>query len=194
MIRSSIVLLKRLDSIRKKNGMVFMCRYMKSMSLYIMKYIARDETPLSYNTYNINIKLTRSKLPVILPIYLRRNLRSNREWAIKWILSILNLYRVLPYEGKVNISTITLPSKGFINKELIRFIPLFFKLLPSFTFNWSWEPFLIQAKGSTSTHVFSNMLRKGKIVRGLELGNSTSGFLVSLTTLRLNPQDRKSVV
>lgn len=145
---------------------------MKTVSLYILHYLSRKDKKHSFihsHTFDIAVSLTKSGLPRILPRYFRDSIRSRNSLLIKYILTILNLYRVLPYPGKLKLSTITDPFSGKVLPEYILFIPIFFNLLPKIPFRWKWRPFIIKASGSITSDDFD--------------GNSTSGILLSLLSL-----------
>lgn len=76
-IRSTIILLIRLDKLRKKNGIAYVCKYMKALSLYTMKYISSDKSATFYS-YGLKVKLNKGGIPYIYPIYLRRLLRTKQ--------------------------------------------------------------------------------------------------------------------
>jgi hypothetical protein len=111
-------------------------------------------------------------------------------WAVKWVLTVLNLYRVLPYPGKVKLSTITDPWMGKIDKGFLSFIPIFFSLIDFKPFTFFWKPFVLSAKGAFSSNLISDKLEKktGKIVKRWTSGNSLSGFLTSIIFLSGNTQ------
>jgi hypothetical protein len=89
--------------------------------------------------------------------------------VIRWILTIFNLYRVLPYPGELKLKTITEPCKGPVrDKGYQAFMDSFWSLLPQVPFTWEWDPFKLSSKGAIT-------YRKG---------NSTSGFLYALLALR----------
>jgi hypothetical protein len=174
-----------------------------------MKYISKEQLPHTRSgTYDVKISLTKTGLPRILPTYFRENIKSGNKRVIKTVLTILNLYRVLPYKGKVGLKTITKPWKGSIPTGLIEFIPKFIKMLrigsgqPLGLPLFYWNPFPIMAKGSFSSKVASLITefkvsfkdingRKKKFRERIKYwdwkeGNSLSGFIPSLIYLHYN--------
>jgi hypothetical protein len=122
-----------------------------------MKFISGDNSPRNSSTYDIKISLTKSKLPRMIPIYLRTRIRQGDTSTIRIVLTILNLYRVLPYPGKVKLSTITDPFSGFISKEMTLFIPIFLSYLKLKPFEFKWNPFVIASSGAfTGIHSYDN--------------------------------------
>jgi len=167
---------------------------MKGVSMYIMQFISSDKKHKYIHscTYGMPISLTRSGIPRILPTYFRKEIRNGNVVIIKYILTILNLYRVLPYKGKVKLSTITDPFKGSIPVSLIKFIPLFLKELRLKPFQWEWKPFVLSSAGPIKLSVLGTYREKdpktGEIkTLFLSKGNSTAAFLPSLVSLYSSP-------
>lgn len=129
-IRSIFVLLVRLHRLSRHNGSAYACRYMKYSSLYVMKYVARDRSvPIHSGVYDLKVSLCTSGLPRLLPSYVRARVRSGDPVAVRWVLTVLSLYRVLPFPGSLKLTTITDPWTGSIPKDAIRFIPVFLRTL-----------------------------------------------------------------
>jgi hypothetical protein len=106
-VKSYYVLLNSLNKILKRNGLEYTCKYMKACSIYVMKYVAKDPNKLRTNSFDILISLTSSGIPRIIPSHFRSGLRKRNIYFIRSTLTVLNLYRVLNYRGKMNLSTIT---------------------------------------------------------------------------------------
>nr|UPW42129.1 MAG: putative RNA dependent RNA polymerase [Xinjiang mito-like virus 43] len=173
LVRSTWVLLRSLDAIRQKNGLSFAAQYMKACALYVMQYVGHGghQPFLHSTTYGPHVALSHSGLPRILPMWFRVGLRSRDPIVVKTVLSIFNLYRVIPYPGKLKLNSITDSWAGGLTSGIIGFIPIFWKLLPSKAkggFEWTWNPFPILARGATSP--------KG--------ANSNAGFFLALVALR----------
>lgn len=166
-IQSIYLFINRLNSLRKANGLKYTAQYLKACHILCMKAIASDRNAHSC-TFSPKVSLTKAGLPRIIPQYLRVLIRSNNKWSIKLVLTIFNLYRVLPFEGEVKLSTITKSSDFSIPQDMNLFIKEYWTLLKNPVFTWHFNPFSIKAKGS--------------IVVGK--GNSTSGIIPSLLALR----------
>jgi CII-binding regulator of phage lambda lysogenization HflD len=104
-----------------------MCRYMKACSLYIYHYLSCREKHkfITSTIYGVNVSLSHSGLPRILPSYFRSEIRARNPLIIRYVLTVMNLYRVLPYKGKVKLNTITDPFTGIIPRDLKQFIVVF---------------------------------------------------------------------
>lgn len=156
---------------RQKSGISFLALYLKASSTYVMQFIANPKRPkfITSVTYGPHVSLTRSGLPRIIPVSLRRAISNNDTIIIKVVLTILNLYRVLPYPGKVKLSTITDKWNGSLPQGILSFIPIFWQLISPKPFTFIWNPFAIKASGS--------------IINGKKT-SSFSGFLKALLFLR----------
>jgi hypothetical protein len=114
LIKAIMVLMRRLNDMRQKSSMKHVALYLKACHIYTMQFVAKgkDGSPnrlINSVCYGPHVSLTASGLPRILPSYLRSLLRDQDPKYIKLVLSIFNLYRVLPFQGKVKLSTITSP-------------------------------------------------------------------------------------
>nr|QIR30253.1 RNA-dependent RNA polymerase [Plasmopara viticola lesion associated mitovirus 30] len=167
-----------------------MCKYLKAISMYIMQYSSSSNkhSYIHSHTFGLAVSLTKSGIPRILPMYFRKSICSNDKIIIKYILTICNLYRVLPYQGKVKISTITDPFLGQIKTDMIGYIKIFWKILSPKPFVWLWNPFVLSSSGPFTLVVPGRFKTKdkktGKIkITNVSKGNSTSGFLTALAVL-----------
>lgn len=170
--KSNFVFLYRIIALGKKNGLGYTARYLKACHVITVRFISGYTADLSSGTFDPRVSLTRGGLPRIIPSYLRQRLYEGDVWSIRWILTIFNLYRVLPYPGVLKLNTITDPSNEDISIKSIEFVSVFIKdrlRLPPFEFKF--RPFAIKSKGSLTDSG----------------GNSVSGLLLSLIALRFNP-------
>jgi hypothetical protein len=151
-IKSIGVLIVRILKLNKHRGLTFTAKYLKSCGLYVMKSVGmKNHKELHSCVYNdTKISICNDGLPRIIPVYLRLRIREGDTSAIRLILSICNLYRVLPYKGKVKLETITSPSKFFIREELDNYIPKYLNLIGVFQqpFSFHFDPFAIKSAGS----------------------------------------------
>lgn len=107
LVRSMMVLLYRFEKLRKKQGLKGLCLYLKGCSILIIKFISKDPTDRNSITYGPHISLTNRKIPRILPIYFRREISKGNVVIIRLVLTMLGLYRVLPFEAPLKTNTIT---------------------------------------------------------------------------------------
>jgi len=183
--------MKRFRHLKKHRGDVYMNKYIKACQLYCYHFLSNDKKHnfINSQTFGLAISITKSGIPRILPSYLRVGLRSRDPNMTRICLTILSLYRVLPYPGKVKINTITDPFKGFIPLNLISFIPKFLKLLPFPEFKWNWSPFVLSSSGPIKIPYLGDLdpreAKKGLKSKSNHLlkGNSTSGVLLAIIAI-----------
>lgn len=106
-VKGVMVLLFRLERLRRKNGLRGLCLYLKGCSILVIKFISKDMSPRNCVTYGPHIALTKSKIPRILPQNLREGIRKDNTAIIRLTLTILGLYRVLPFWAPLKTTTIT---------------------------------------------------------------------------------------
>lgn len=82
---------------------------MKSCALYVMQFVGHGghQAFLHSTTYGPHVALSHSGIPRILPKYFRVFLRLRDPLVVRVLLTIFNLYRVIPYPGKLKLNTIT---------------------------------------------------------------------------------------
>jgi hypothetical protein len=70
---------------------------------------------------------TNRGLPRFIPAQIRMQIRAGDTTAIKTTLTLINLFRVMEFPGKLKLNTITDPNKGtgVLNESLRSFMPLF---------------------------------------------------------------------
>jgi hypothetical protein len=160
-------------------------------------YKVPDVTPLGFR-----LGRDHSGLPKWIPSYQRKLIRKGDHTTIKRWLTLLNIYRVIPYEGKVKLSSIVKPFSGVSSSfELRKFIPTFSKSFYDFktvllsSFNFPNFPSQIltsapQSSGKTSGDFSSNI---GSAYRSLRLLQQTKfakvykAIRVILTDLNSQP-------
>lgn len=83
---------------------------------------------------------TSTGIPRLIPVQFRIRIRQGDARAIRMSLTLLGMYRVLKFPGKLNLATITAPSAatGALVQYIRGLIPLFVRLfvLPKFTLNF----------------------------------------------------------
>lgn len=170
----------RLLKLNKKNGLTFTAKYLKSCGLYTMKAVGLDTKHIHSCVYkDTKVSITKGGLPRIIPTYLRVQIRSRNSSAIRLVLSICNLYRVLPYKGVAKLETITAPSKFTLREDMIKFIPRFLFLIGACAqpFSFHFDPFSIKSAGSIIEvqEEFSKYYLKGRSLKYLGPARIPSG-------------------
>lgn len=98
----------RIVSLIRFSGPLHTVMYLKEALRIIQKFISGEK-----QTESDGIRMgLASGLPSILPSSLRASIRGRETNEIRAILTIVSLFRVLRYEPKLKLSTITDPFKG----------------------------------------------------------------------------------
>lgn len=66
-----------MNSIRRKNGLSYLAKYLKACHILCMKAVAKDSTGFHSNSFEPKVSLTKAGLPRIIPTYLRVLIRTN---------------------------------------------------------------------------------------------------------------------
>jgi len=118
----------RIHTVLRAQGLKGAVQYMKCCTVAIQQVIGGHRISDISQIAGCRVSRTRRGLPRCIPRNWRRGFYNNPE-IIRLCLSIFSLTRVLLFESKVNLSTITNPYTGSadIVKSLIRYIPAFFR-------------------------------------------------------------------
>nr|UYL95348.1 MAG: RNA-dependent RNA polymerase [Chuzhou Mitov tick virus 1] len=155
-IKAYYVLLLRLDSIRKANGLPYLCGYMKACGIFLMKSVGKDPTKLNLTSLGIWVSLTGSGIPRVIPSYFRTQIRQSNLLAVRAMLTVFNLYRVMDFAGSLNLATITDPSDGITPPSFDKWMGAFKRKFISFKITSTLSPWLIQSSGPCSTKGCNN--------------------------------------
>jgi len=123
-VRLTILLLRSFWIIYSKQRLPGLVKAMKSMYVLTIQslggYKIHDVGPLGPR-----ISRTKSGLPRVFPVSVRRLLKSGDPSTLRWVLSILSLSRALEYLTQPKLSTITSPFTGSTVRmnKWIQFIP-----------------------------------------------------------------------
>jgi len=128
---SILFFLKRINLLRKHSGLKGVVIYLKACTVLVQQIIAGHHIS-DTRDLKCRISRTRSGIPRLISVYWRKRIRAGDTWAIKFILTLTNLYRVLSFNGNCDIKTITDPYSGTatcddFTPHLKRFILLFTK-------------------------------------------------------------------
>jgi hypothetical protein len=123
---------------------------MKACSIYIIKFISKDPVPLTSTSLGAHVSLTRKRIPRILPRYLRDKITEGNVSIIRLTLTVLALYRVLPFKAPLKTNTITDVSEF---REVPDYFISWFKVF-SLTYlkikiRDSFNPFMISSAGNS---------------------------------------------
>lgn len=74
-VRSVVTLVYNLEKLRKGMGLKGTCLYLKACTILIIKVITDDPTDRNSTSYGIKVSLTKGKIPRILPLRFRNDIR-----------------------------------------------------------------------------------------------------------------------
>jgi hypothetical protein len=98
---------RRMHSILRKSGTLFLVRYLKEAHLVVQKYVSQEY--MYKSTYPLGIT---AGLPSIIPGSIRLQLKKKDPVAIRGVLAFLSVFRVLKVPSILKLETITDPFKG----------------------------------------------------------------------------------
>ncbi|AEG79311.1 RNA-dependent RNA polymerase [Tuber aestivum mitovirus] len=126
---------------------------LKASSTYLMKSWSGDPL-LDCKAFGPTMSLTPRGIPIWIPSAWRCQISSRNLAIFRVTMTLCNLYRVLPYQGKLKLSTITDDRKGSTPDLMFSFIKD--KFAPNITnrvpypgiFSWDPKPLLTRGPGA----------------------------------------------
>lgn len=109
------VLMKRITTLIKTNGEEFTVNYLKEAVRLVNHYLAGRPTTCPQEGSGPRVA-SRRGLPLIIPGPLRLLIEGRDSDAIRIVLTILSVFRVIKYEGRLKLETITQPFTGLTTK------------------------------------------------------------------------------
>lgn len=162
---------------RHAQGTKGLVKALKSMSISLMKGLGRepraDMTPLGPR-----VARTRRGLPRVIPPMHRKMLREGDRRVARLWLSLFGLYRVLHFQGRVDLSSLTAPCKTSVNfADYLDLAAGFWKRIPANVgrFYPRWRPFAITKSAPGVS------MRAG-------INTSAAAIPYQAATLRRNPE------
>jgi len=119
--------LANFSKIAASQGIRGLVLYLKVCSVCLQHYITGH---IGESPNEPRVSKTRSGIPRVFPLSIRRKIQSHSAITIRFALSMLSIYRDLSFKGKMKLSTITDPStaaQGTLSM-MIGLIPRFTKL------------------------------------------------------------------
>jgi len=104
-------MLDRMRPILRNQGIPGLVKFLKVTSILVQQSIAGYKIS-DVSSIGPRVSRTRGGLPRILPSGIRKEIRLGNTTMIKWVLTILSLFRGLEYITIPKLSTITDPQKG----------------------------------------------------------------------------------
>jgi len=99
--------------------------YLKACTIILQKYLAKERLD-DLGPFKIRPSRTRCGLPRIIPVLHRRRIIAGDRLIIRLWLTLFAVLRILVFEGKLNLSSITRPGVPFDVDKVTSFVPYFF--------------------------------------------------------------------
>lgn len=131
LVRTLRYLLLEIRKLVKKNGLVWTVKYLKACSVLLMQAVGGMKIP-STRPLGVAVSRTKNGLPRIIPSVWRARIRSGDVIAIRVILTVFSVYRIIVIPGICKLSSITdcgVDLSG-IRRILSRLVIAFWNLRP----------------------------------------------------------------
>jgi len=119
LVKVIISYIRFLHRLIKSNGPAYVAKYLKASVSLLMQAIS-GEPHGSTRVLGLAVSRTRRGLPRFIPAVHRQHIRDGSLFYIRLWLSLISVYRVLDFVGKVSLKTIISPSKANINYAEVR--------------------------------------------------------------------------
>jgi len=110
-IRLTLILLDRIRSVHKHQGIPGTVKFLKVAGILVQQSIAGYKT-VDVTSIGPRISRTNAGLPRFLPSGVRKSIRRGEPIMIKWVLTMINLFRGLSYVTPPKLNTIVSPFSG----------------------------------------------------------------------------------
>jgi hypothetical protein len=115
-VRLCVLLLRAAHKIYIKQGLPGYSKYLKTCSVLVQQvacgYVISDVSAIGPR-----VSRSKSGIPRLLPVTLRRRIENGDTLAIKWVLTMLAITRVIIYLAPPKLSSITSPRVGSLQME-----------------------------------------------------------------------------
>lgn len=125
------LMMSRILFLYKTMGPKGLTLYLKTVGVLLQQYLGDHKLIDPAKISKVRPSRNNRGLPRIIPIQLRRAIRENHFNTIKWVLTIINLYREIDYTGAPKLSTITDRNSGdmAVFVDLLALISVFIRTL-----------------------------------------------------------------
>jgi hypothetical protein len=127
LIKDTLTLLRKLNEIDKAQGRKGLIIFLKTLSVSIQQ-ISGGYTIKDQRLIGSRFSRTNFGIPRIFTPYLRKMLKERNPYFIRYILTILNLYRILDMDYKESLSTIISEGTTWNTGKYFQYIDLFLNL------------------------------------------------------------------
>ncbi|QDW65415.1 putative RNA-dependent RNA polymerase [Rhizoctonia solani mitovirus 25] len=101
------LMVNRISYVRRRNGPKGLTLYLKSAFVLYQQALGGQVLPDTAAIGKVRVSRNNRGIPRIIPAHLRQLCRMEDISTMKWISSILNIYRDIDFEGAPKLSTIT---------------------------------------------------------------------------------------
>nr|WPH57538.1 putative RNA-dependent RNA polymerase [Rhizoctonia solani mitovirus 128] len=125
------IMVSRCLYLYKTSGPKGLVLYLKTCGVLLQQTLGSHKLVDSGLVSKVRVSRNNRGLPRLIPAVFRRAIRNDEFKLIKLILTFINLYREIEFEGAPKLSTITDSNKGdmVIYPTLLEYIPIFFQAL-----------------------------------------------------------------
>lgn len=109
------LMVSRIAYLRRHRGPKGVTLYLKTAFVLYQQSLGGQKLPNTAMVSSTLVSRNNRGIPRIIPAYLRAEIRRDAFNVMRWISSILNVYRDIDYEGAPKLSTITQPFTGDVS-------------------------------------------------------------------------------
>jgi hypothetical protein len=157
LVKVIITYVRFLHYLIKQNGPAFTAKYLKASVSLLMQAISGDAHKSSHSL-GVAVSRTNRGLPRFIPKIHRNHIRMGNTFYIRLWLTLISVYRVLDFTGKVSLKTITNGSKAVINFNEVGWAVIDLKMKDYLSLDNKkggvLTPFWIASSSPTSTKTF----------------------------------------
>lgn len=189
-VKVAVSFVRYLYRLSKRNGIPYTAKYLKSSVTLLMQALA-GERHASSQELGLAISRTRFGLPRVIPAVHRKHIRQGNIFYIRLWLSMLSLYRVFDFVGKLQIKTIISPTKAVIDFAEVRYATRSFKTYGIFNCESKISepvPFWISSSSPTSSKAIRD---EGKVIQPSSYSTALPAIIQALCVFGENPVLRK---
>jgi hypothetical protein len=154
-IRSLVIFAKFANKLYKKQGTKGLVLTLKSCSVSLMQSVGGQVTS-DMGSFGPRYSRTKGGLPRFIPKIDRCKIRSGDTSVIRIWLSLFSLYRLLEFEGKLKLKTITDPPKDFNINQFVGISENFFRAFNIGRLALAEQPRVFPIVSAGATQYFEN--------------------------------------
>jgi len=114
LVKVTVYYVRFLHRLLKKNGAAYTAKYLKASVSLLMQAIS-GEPHISTRPLGLAVSRTRGGLPRFIPAVHRAHIKQGNLFYIRLWLSLISIYRVFDFVGKLSLSTIIAPNTAKID-------------------------------------------------------------------------------